>query len=1152
MSALSLNLLGSFGAHVDGHPMNNPGVKAQALLIYLAVEQHPQRREQLLTLLWPGMPEKSARHNLSQAIYALRQVFPEDTEFPLLLVDRQTVQLNPTANLIADLHQLGTLLETTQTHNHRHIAECPTCIEALEQAIDLYQGAFISDFYLEDSNEFNEWAEAVREDYRRRMMNTLSTRSEIASQNGDYEKALTCIDRQLITDNLSERAHRQKMEVLALAGRRVEALRQYRVYAQLLAEQLGVSPSQMTIDLFKRIQADDPLRSYQRKVKHNLPPTRTSFIGREEQMAEVKVLLAEHHLVTLTGPGGVGKTRLSLQVAGQVLGDYPNGAWLVELAGLSDPQRVPRTVASALNLPEFPGKSIRAALVDFLVRKQLLLVLDNCEHLLEACSSLVDRLLNTCPLLTILASSREILGVRGEMTYRVPPLALPDLQHQDTSAQLNEYDAVRLFIERGQVVASDFAITERNTATIAKVVRHLDGLPLAIELAASRLRLLSVEQIAQRLDDTFRLLTNDERGTLPRHQALRASLDWSYNLLSEPEQALLRRLSVFAGSWRLLAAEKVCTGCDGSQKTIREDDVLDLLTGLVDKSFVMPVSDTGRRNHYQMLETVRQYAHEKLVDEGESQGVRDRHLAYYLEWVEEQAPKIRGPEQVQRLNQFERELDNLRLAMEWGLQRDIEAQLKICTTLIWFWHIHSREPEGIEWLNRGLGIVGGIPIEENIPLQEGMPGYHRHIGASVANVDPLVRTQAMVVLGFFRWLQFYNPGDTDHAPEQAKNLLEEAISRYQEIGAKGDDLEICRGLAWAQLWLGHCLYIAEGELNQARELARRMLEAFRTTDDSLGVAECLQLLGFSSRDPAEAIMLYQEQLTIHEANQDSHGMGNAHYNIGYTAVANGNYEIARQAYEASLVHARRINHRVRIVENLAFLGDTYQYCGNMERADEYIQQSLSAAYELGMVSRILQCLRWKFQLQVAKGRYDQVVGVNEEALRLAQKTGIPNILVQTLRSYCRLARLQTDAAQVEKDIKTLLKIYNIPSNRIALELGHLAIQKNNLVDAIFHFREVVQNIIRPIRSIAPVLDGLALFALKKGLMEEAARLFGSRWCRGYTHFLSPIEKEWRAADWNAMRNTLGDDQFEQLYEIGRVMTFAQAVDLAREIVSPDP
>jgi predicted ATPase/DNA-binding SARP family transcriptional activator len=1146
--------MGGFQARLDEVPITGfKTKKVRALLAYLAIEKkRPHHRSMLAGLLWPGYMESSARASLRHSLAQLRQLLGEaQNPIPFLIVEGDTLQFNPASD-----HRLDVDLFRSLVFEERSDL---TKIQRLQAAVDLYQGAFLDGFALKDSPEFDTWSGIVGEELKKQQLEALNQLAIAYEHRGELDKAIGITRKQLKLEPSLEEAHRQLMRLLTRSGQRTAALLQYETCQRRLAEDLNIEPSAATKILYDQISAgevvevkaevggtlmqDDSLLPAQQQVKHNLPPARTSFIGREDQIARVKELLAEHSLVTLTGPGGVGKTRLALQVAGQVLENYSNGVWLVELAGLSDPARVPKTVASALNLPEIPGKSVNDALVDFLVRKQLLLILDNCEHLLEACTRLADRLLNGCPKLTILASSREFLGVRGEMPYRVPPLAFPDLGHKLLLSQLSEYDSVRLFVERAQVVAPNFAATVDNAAAIVQVVCCLDGIPLAIELAASRMRLLSVEQIAQRLDDAFRLLTGGSRGALPRHQTLRASIDWSYNLLSEPERVLLRRLSVFAGGWRLQAAEQVCADPSETQNAIQEGNVLELLSGLVDKSFVAPIRTRSGRNRFQMLETVRQYAHEKLFESGEAQAMRDRHLGYYLELVEQQAPKIRGPEQLQRLDQFERELDNLRLAMEWGLQRDIEAELKISAALLWFWHIRSKESEGIEWLSRGLGMDGDVPIDL------------RAEGSGTA-INPLVHARAMLALGFFRWLQFIGFADIDYAPEQAKNLLEGAISIYQGIGPEGD-LESQTGIARAQLWLGYYIVNAGGEPDQAVDLAQRALETFRASGDWVGLAEGLQLLGICSSDPAEAKLFFQEQLAIHEAEQDSHGMGSASWYIGCAAVANGEYETAGQAFEASLFHTLKYNELGGTAIILYALGVVHQTSADLGQADKYIEQSLASAYEDGIDLNIVHCLQAKSEFCMAQGNFEQAAKLNQEALSIAQRTDIQPILATALVPVIRLARLQGDTALAQVHIQTLLNLSKIRPDQktmLFLESGHLALGQGDLVETGSLFLEAIQELLCSImwfRHVAPMFDGVALLALKKGEMASAARLFGNRWCRGYAHFLSPIEKEWRQPDWDAMQTALGDDQFERIYESGRSMTFKDTVDLAMEIVSQD-
>ncbi len=379
-----------------------------------------------------------------------------------------------------------------------------------------------------------------------------------------------------------------------------------------------------------------PLRSLD-VLPNNLPHQVTSFIGREWEMAEVKRLLPTTRLLTLTGPGGCGKTRLALQVAADLLEEFANGVWLAELAALSDSALVPQAVASALGVREEPGRSLLATLADYLQPKQLLLVLDNCERLIGACAPLAAALLRACPSLKILALSWEVLGIAEEVTYHVPALSLPDLRRLPSLEHLTQYEAVRLFIERAADALPTFAVTNQNARAVAQVCYRLDGIPLAIELAAARVKVLSVDQIAGRLDDRFRLLTSGSRAAPPRLQTLRATMDWGYDLLSEKERMVLRRLAVFAGGWTLAAAEAVCAG-----DRVEGFEVLDLLTRLVNKSLVS-AEEQGEETHYRMLETVRQYAREKLLESGEADVVRGRHRDWDQRMAERADPELHGP-----------------------------------------------------------------------------------------------------------------------------------------------------------------------------------------------------------------------------------------------------------------------------------------------------------------------------------------------------------------------------------------------------------------------------------------------------------------------------------------------------------------------------
>src|SRR5215212_2875798 len=368
------------------------------------------------------------------------------------------------------------------------------------------------------------------------------------------------------------------------------------------------------------------------RPKNNLPFQLTSLVGRRREIAKVEDMITEARLLTLTGPGGSGKTRLALAVAAEVVAeveDYEDGAWLVELGSLSDPELVLQALASVLGVREAPGSPLLETLSDHLRSRSMLLVLDNCEHLVGACASLAEALLRSCANLSILATSREALGVTGESIFSVPPLSLPDPRRLPAPEGLTRYESTRLFIERARAAKHDFALTMGNAMAVSQVCYRLDGIPLAIELAAARTKVLSVEQISSRLDDSFRLLTGGGRPSLAHQRTLRTAMDWSHELLSSEERAMLRRLSVFAGGFTLEAAEAV-----GAGGGIEEGGVLDLLSSLVDKSLVLVTEQDGE-TRYRLLETVRQYAAEKLEQAGEADGVRRRHAQYYLALAEE-------------------------------------------------------------------------------------------------------------------------------------------------------------------------------------------------------------------------------------------------------------------------------------------------------------------------------------------------------------------------------------------------------------------------------------------------------------------------------------------------------------------------------------
>jgi len=613
----------------------------------------------------------------------------------------------------------------------------------------------------------------------------------------------------------------------------------------------------------------------------NLPLSLTSFVGREREQAALRQALTETRLLTLTGSGGCGKTRLTLQVAATLSPSYPDGIWLIELAALSDPSLVSQAAATVLGVREMPGRPVLTSLIGFLRSRRLLLLLDNCEHLVMACAELAEALLRVCPQLTILATSREALGISGERPWIVPSLALPDPRSPPNAEQILACEAVRLFVERARIIRPDFTPTAQNAALLAEVCRRLDGIPLALELAAARLAALTLESLAARLDDSFRLLTGGSRTALPRRQTLRATLDWSHDLLSEPERVLLRRLSVFAGGWTLEAAEAVCAG-----EGIGPEEVLDLLAGLIHKSLVLLHEETTG-NRYHLLETVRQYGQEKLTTAGEAELLRDRHLDWCLGMAlraklgvgagESAAPNLEPHEQAAGLERLEGEADNLRAALSWSKaagERQ-EKGLRLAASIPLWWLLAGHAGEGRRWLEDLLENAGKVPA--------------------------LLQARALLVLCFLA----SNQGEYT----EAMRLAEMAHALFQ---SEGDQ----HGAAASRYSQGvQAFYL--GDYPQATILCEEVLRAYRALADRRGESYALLGLGIIPHlqaDYGRAAALYTEGLALFRELGDAFGIGNQLANLANVARDLSDFTEATRLHRESLEVRRTIRDRPGLAE----------------------------------------------------------------------------------------------------------------------------------------------------------------------------------------------------------------------------------------------
>lgn len=738
--ALSIRLFGSMEVRVSGAPLPPLRSRKGLWLLALLVLRHDREIDRLWLAgtLWPDSPEPQALSSLCQSLSDLRRVLisldgGRRVAAQIVSVNRRTLLLD-LAGADVDVLAFDAALERGD-------------MTSLEEAVAWYRGPLLEGC-------LEEWAIPERDSREQRFLGALETLAVQAKVRGELALSAERLRRVVVLDPLRESSHRLLMETLAAMGQPGDAVQTYRELKLTLAQELDTEPAPETTAVYQRIREQarhtalatvtagrtstavhrrrrlggrsgkeahfrsaivlpDPpngppaiasaWRARQPGVPvHNLPRLLDRFIGRVDEREEIKARLFQTPLVTLVGPGGCGKTRLALEVGRDLLEDFPDGAWLADLAPLADAAQVPRTVGSSLGMQE-QNRPMLEALAVYLETKTLLLILDNCEHLPAVCAELVHRLMRFCQGLRILATSRMRLGIPGEATYQVPSLPVPSVAPGvPVSAQL-ACESAELFLDRVRMADPSFALCPDNTAAVLEICRRLDGIPLALELAAGRVRAMAPQEIARRLDDQFQILQGNDRTALPRHRTLRGLIDWSHNTLRSNEQTLLRRLSVFAGGWTVEAAEAVCSGED-----MPERETLALLASLVDQSLVVyePCRDSHR---YRLLETVRQYAMERLNAAGEAMQVRERHLEYYRRWVETVIPDFPSALVGSLAKRAEPELDNLRAALKWcaSLPDRQKTGLELAIHMGAFWLTRSYLSEGRESIQTALDHCPG-------------------------------------------------------------------------------------------------------------------------------------------------------------------------------------------------------------------------------------------------------------------------------------------------------------------------------------------------------------------------------------------------------------------------------------------------------------
>jgi DNA-binding SARP family transcriptional activator/predicted ATPase/Tfp pilus assembly protein PilF len=894
MARLSISSLGPLHITLDGEPATDFATdKSRALLIYLAIEsEHPHRRDALAGLLWPDQPQRKARQNLRQALSYLRQAIgDQDDTAPFLLVNRETVQFNPDSDHWLDVVAFNALVEACRAHRHRHIKACIPCIRRLEKLVDLYRGDFLEHFFLSDSGAFEEWALLQREWLRRQVTEALAHLATHYERRRNYERARRYAWRQVDLEPWHEEAHQHLMRLLTLDGQRSAALAQYETCRRMLAEELDIEPATETVALYEHIRAQEDLHIS--ASVDNLPPSPTPFVGREMELAELAELLAnpDCRLVTLVGPGGIGKTRLALQAAAAQVGAFTHGITFVPLAPTGTVDHLTTAIIAALGIPARGDQDSREQLFNYLHQKENLLVLDSMERVTDG-SPLLSEMLARAPGTVFLVTSRERLNLQEEWVYEVRGLTYPEdelLRGQET------YSAIDLFRQRASQVDRRFDL-ETEAPHVVHICRLVEGMPLGIELAAAWVAVHPCREIAREIEYNLDILTTRLRNVPERHRSIRAAFEYSWKLLTETERTPFAQLSVFRGGFRREAATAV-TGAS-----------LATLSALLDKSLIRRVS----ADRYDMHELLRQYAAEKLqTNTQEDEKTRLQHARYFAAFLTHQEPHLHGPNQRQALLAIAPELENVRQAwrqaVSCGWVREVEQSME---SLYQFLDIRCRFQEGVELFAYATDRWRDDPEKAYI--------FGRVLSRQGA---------------FYRHLGLYR---------HARTCLEQSLAICSRSDMQAEHIFCLVNLANVAR--------SHGKSEEMEQLVQYSLTLSRQTGDPWGIASSLSLLGlvrYRSGDVAQAEALLQESLAVGRQTGDQRLILPSLNRLADVACHQGNYVKAQAMFEECLSLSRELDDQYSIAMHLNNLGTVLHVLEQYAQAQPLYQESLDICRKIG-------------------------------------------------------------------------------------------------------------------------------------------------------------------------------------------------------------
>ncbi|MEA2972980.1 MAG: hypothetical protein QOG82_1438 [Actinomycetota bacterium] len=981
-----------------------------------------------------------------------------------------------------------------------------------------------------------EWLDAARRRQRAQRVRALDVLARSSLRVGDAARAVDAAQELLSLDPYRDASHVLIMEVHRAAGNRAQALRAYGWCRHVLAEELGVDPAPETEALYRSLLREEHSRGRGREAAwatagvaqppNNLPAQLTSFVGRGRELGEVRRLLEGDRLVTVTGPAGSGKTRLALEVAGRSLAAHTGGTWFVDLAPVGDGAQVARAVAAAVGVVEPQPNTLVDTLIDHLRPQEAILVVDNCEHVLEATSTLVDALLRACPLLWVLATSRQHLGVPGEVVWRIPALSTPEPGSVTSIEAVLEYEGPRLFVDRSRAVVADHFFTDADATALAELCHRLDGNPLGIELAAACVSALDVEQIAARLDDRFRLLTLGPRTGHARHQSLQRAVEWSHDLLTVRHQALLRRLSVFAGGFTLEAAEEIGVlrdvhssdvhSSDVHSSDVHSSDVLDLLIGLVNCSLVSSQTSGGQAR-FGLLETIRHFARDRLVESGEEGVARRAHLGWCVSLVARAEPELSGPDQEVWFERIDGEIENLRSALEWACGQGLgDDALRLAGPLTLYWHVRGYYPEGRRWMEAALATGADVGPLVRAKALWGLGFMAVYLG-DAATATPAVEealalarsegsavgtARAMTLLGE---LASWQDGDAAH------RILEESVALAREAG---DSWSLAYSLISRAL-----ADVTNGTAPAARPVVVEALEVARQANDTRNLLRgslCLGWVGllegdYSSGSAAEEAL--ELGITLARRLGDIGWTGLLLNAQGELAWRRGDFDNAGRLLEESVEIGRRLGSPYALAPPYGLLGRRAAAMGHVDEAATWFDAAVATSREAGMRLMEPWWVLGRADVHRLAGDHDEARARLAEARSMAEAVGNQPVIASTLWAEGAIARAGERADEAERLHREALRQFQ------AISYG------SGILDS---------------------LEALAGLAADRGDATGATRLLGAAVAhRAVTRCARPVPRQDAfEADLARARAGLAADTFERAWADGLRLSRDDAVALA--------